>query len=86
MDPDQVKAARNRVAATKTENETVTLAGVFRGVLSDSREFDFIPDGQPLISGALAEAVTESEAEAMVPQALADAQKAMVGSFGLIRL
>lgn len=65
--PEQVKAARNHVAATKTETETVTLAGVFRGVLPDSWKFDFIPDGQPLISGALAEAVTEPEAEAMVP-------------------
>lgn len=67
LGPDQVKAARNRVAATKTENETITLAGVFRGVLPDSWKFDFVPDGQSLISGALAEAVTEAEAEAMVP-------------------
>lgn len=50
-----------------TESETVTLMGEFRGVLPDSRQFDFIPDAQPLISGALAEAVTEAEAEAMVP-------------------
>ena len=64
---EQVKAARNRAFATKTENETVALLGVFRGVLPDSWKFDFIPAAQPLISGALAEAVTEAEAEAMVP-------------------
>ncbi len=52
---------------TITETETVTLPGVFRGVLPDSWKFDFIPDGQPLVSGALADIVTEAEAEAMVP-------------------
>ena len=50
-----------------TEAETVTLSGEFRGVLPDSGRFDFIPDGQPLMSGVLAEAVTEAEAEVMVP-------------------
>jgi hypothetical protein len=64
--PEQVRAARTRVAATKTEPEEIVLIGVFRGVLLESWKFDFVPDGQPAISGALGESVTETAAHAMV--------------------
>lgn len=65
--PEQVRAARTRVAATDTVAEEITLLGVFRGVLLESWKFDFVPDGQQAISGALADSVSDEEAQAMVP-------------------
>ncbi|MES2697737.1 MAG: hypothetical protein V4773_30015 [Verrucomicrobiota bacterium] len=64
--PEQVRAARTRVAATETVSGETTLQGIFRGVLLESWRFDFVPDGQLPISGALAESVAETEAQGMV--------------------
>ncbi|MBP6863768.1 MAG: hypothetical protein KBC32_00710 [Candidatus Didemnitutus sp.] len=62
----QVQAARTRVAATIPESDEVTLRGVFRGVLLESWKFDFVPDGALPISGALADSVTDEQAQSMV--------------------
>ncbi len=63
---ERVHAAQLRVATTIEEVEPVSLNGIFRGVLLESWKFDFIPDGQAGITGALAEAVSDYEAQAMV--------------------
>lgn len=63
---DQVRAAKTRVAATETETAEITLNGVFRGVLLESWKFDFVPDNQPAISGAIADSVSEEAARNMV--------------------
>lgn len=61
---EQVRAAKSRVAETKPETDTIRLHGVCRGVLLESWRFDFNPDGQPPISGVLADSVTEGAAKA----------------------
>jgi hypothetical protein len=63
---EQVKAAKARVTETKPETETIRLRGVCRGILLESWRFDFNPEGQPPISGILAELVTEEAAKAML--------------------
>ncbi len=66
LNGEQVKAAKSRVAETKPETQTIRLRGVCRGVLLESWRFDFNPDGQPPISGVLAESVTEDSAKAIL--------------------
>jgi hypothetical protein len=63
---EQVRAAKSRVADTKPETEMIRLRGACRGVLLESWRFDFNPDGQPPISGVLADSVTEEAAKAML--------------------
>ena len=62
---EQVKAAKERVAATKPEITRTQLRGLCRGVLLESWKFDFNPDGQPPISGHIAETVSDDAAKAM---------------------
>ena len=66
LDPEKVTAAKSRVAETKPETETIRLRGLCRGVLLESWRFDFNPEGQPPISGVLADSVTEDAAKAML--------------------
>jgi hypothetical protein len=63
---EQVRAAKSRVADTKSETETIRAHGVCRGILLESWRFDFNPDGQPPISGILANSVTDEQAKAML--------------------
>jgi hypothetical protein len=66
LNTTQVRAALSRVGETQPETETLRLQGVCRGILLESRRFDFIPFNQPPISGVLCEAVTEDAAKAML--------------------
>jgi hypothetical protein len=66
LNTEQVRAAKSRVVETKPETGTILLRGVCRGVLLESWRFDFNPDGQPPISGVLADLVTEEAAKAML--------------------
>ncbi len=61
----KIAEAFTRVSAAKTDEEVVTTKGAFGGVLMFSWEFDFQPDAGDTIRGALAEEVTEQNAEAM---------------------
>ena len=61
-----MRAAKSRVADTKPETETIRAAGLCRGILLESWRFDFNPDGQPPISGILANSVTDEQAKAML--------------------
>jgi hypothetical protein len=63
---DKVAAAKARVAETKPETGPASPRGVCRGILLESWRFDFNPDGQPPISGVLAESVTADAAKAML--------------------
>ena len=79
---EQVKAAKERVDATKPETTRVQLHGVCRGVLLESWKFDFNPDGQPPISGQISENVSDDAAKAM--WALVD--KAAVAEIEITRM
>lgn len=62
---EQVKAAKERVEATQPETTRTKLRGVCRGVLLESWKFDFNPEGQPPVSGQIAENVSDDAAKAM---------------------
>jgi hypothetical protein len=66
LNSQQVRAAKERIASTKPETDTIKLTGVCRGVLLESWRFDFVPAGQTPISGALADSVTEEQAKKML--------------------
>jgi hypothetical protein len=66
LDIAKVTAAKARVAETKPETDTIRLIGLCRGVLLESWRFDFNPEGQPPISGVLAESVSKEAAKAML--------------------
>jgi hypothetical protein len=59
---EQVSQAYQRVAAAKTEEEPLELDGTFFGALVKTGRFDFEPKGQDIISGWLADEVTEEQA------------------------
>ena len=52
-----------RVTAAQTHHEVLEFEGVFDGVLLQSGKFEFEPLGQAVISGWLAESVTDYQAE-----------------------
>jgi hypothetical protein len=59
---DEVVQAYQRVIAAKKDEEIIGYQGVFGGVLIQSGKFEFMPSGEKLISGWIAEEVTEEEA------------------------
>ncbi len=61
---EKVESAFARVSAAQTDSGELDLQGIFDGVLLQSGKFEFEPQGQSLISGWIAEDVTEEQAEA----------------------
>jgi hypothetical protein len=59
---EQVTQAYERVASAKTKQEDITLEGTFCGTLLRSGRFEFEPQGQPVLSGWLAEDITVEQA------------------------
>lgn len=62
---EQVSQAYQRVAAAKTNEEPLELDGVFFGALVKTGRFDFEPNGLEIITGWLADEVTEDQAISM---------------------
>ncbi|HEY5912139.1 MAG TPA: hypothetical protein VJA21_16165 [Verrucomicrobiae bacterium] len=62
---EEVMQAYARVVAAKKDEEIITCRGVFGGVLIQSGRFEFMPSGERLISGWIAEEVTEEQAVEM---------------------
>lgn len=60
---DEVNAARARVVSAERDLSELNLEGIFDGVLLQSGKFEFEPTGQSVISGWLAESVTDEQAE-----------------------
>lgn len=64
MTPDQARDAFIRVTETATNEETIRLTGILKGVLLDSREFNFSLDNtanNDVIAGKIDESLTEEE-------------------------
>ncbi len=59
---EDVTNAYERVASAETQEENITLEGTFYGALVRTGRFDFEPRGQSLITGWLAEEVSEEQA------------------------
>lgn len=62
---EEVMQAYARVIAAKKDEEIITCRGVFGGVLLQSGRFEFMPSGERLISGWIAEEVSEEQAVEM---------------------
>ena len=62
---EQVSQAYQRVAAAKTDEEPLELDGTFFGALVKTGRFDFEPKGLEIITGWLADEVTEDQAISM---------------------
>lgn len=60
---EKVSFASARVTAAQTRRDEFEFDGVFDGVLLQSGKFEFEPQGQSLITGWLAENVTDEQAE-----------------------
>src|SRR5690606_38771217 len=54
---EKVRAALERVGATRLDERTVELHGLFRGATLDSWRFDFHSDGAESISGNISDAL-----------------------------
>ena len=59
---EQVTQAYDRAAAAKTKQDDLSLDGTFCGTLLRSGRFEFEPQGQSVLSGWLAEDVSEEQA------------------------
>jgi hypothetical protein len=62
---NQIHEAHGRAVSAKAERKVETVDGVFKGVLLESWRFDFLPEKGPLITGLIAEDVTEEQAKEM---------------------
>lgn len=62
LDREQIRAAYDRVEATDLKEEKEIMPGVFGGLLTNSWNFDFQPDGGDWIRGTLAEEITDATA------------------------
>lgn len=62
LNPVQANEAYERVAGTITNEETITLRGVHRGILLGSWKFDFTTDDGDQIGGKIGENLTEERA------------------------
>lgn len=65
MDPVQANEAFNRVAGTTTNEEQVTIPGVFKGVLLESWRFDFVTDENHSVGGKIDENLAEEQVIAL---------------------
>ncbi|HEX5218543.1 MAG TPA: hypothetical protein VFZ59_03160 [Verrucomicrobiae bacterium] len=59
---EDVKNAFERVASAETLEDNITLDGIFYGALVRTGRFDFEPRGQTLVTGWLADEVSEEQA------------------------
>ena len=59
---NQITQAYERVVAARTEEDSISLTGIFGGVLTFSWEFDFQPEQGELIHGSLGQDVGEETA------------------------
>ena len=62
---EKITEAYTRISAAITDDEDVTMSGVFGGAHVFSGDFEFQPDGSSLIRGNLSEDITEEKAIAM---------------------
>jgi hypothetical protein len=62
---NQIHEAHTRAVSAKAERKVETIDGVFKGVLLESWRFDFLPEKGPLITGLIAEDVTDEQAKEM---------------------
>lgn len=60
---EKVTEAATRVTAAQTRQDEMEFEGIFDGVLLQSGKFEFEPHGQSIITGWLAESVTDEQAE-----------------------
>lgn len=65
MNPVEANEAFNRVAGTITNEEPVTMTGVFKGVLLESWRFDFVTDENHSLGGKLDENLSEEQVVGM---------------------
>ena len=65
MDPIQASEAYNRVAGTLTSDESIKVAGIFKGVLLESWKFDFVTDENHRVGGKIDENLTEEQVVAL---------------------
>lgn len=61
MNPVEANEAFNRVAGTITNDEHVTIPGVFKGVLLESWKFNFVTEESHLLAGKIDENLTEEQ-------------------------
>jgi hypothetical protein len=65
MNPVEANEAFNRVAGTITNDELVSIPGVFKGVLLESWKFDFVTEENHRIGGKINESLTEEQVVAL---------------------
>jgi hypothetical protein len=61
MTPEQASRAFERVSETQSEEETVSLTGIFKGVLLDSWEFNFTTIDGESIKGKIGQELSEDQ-------------------------
>ena len=61
MNPLKAREAFDRVADTITNEETVDLTGVFKGVLLDSWKYDFVTDAGHSVGGKIDSSLSEEQ-------------------------
>ena len=66
LNPAQASEAYERVSATTTQDERIEEQGVFKGLLLESRRFDFTNDAEKTISGKLDDDLTPEQASEML--------------------
>ena len=65
MSPVEANEAFNRVAGTITNDETVSVPGIFKGVLLESWKFNFVTEESHLLAGKIDENLTEEQVIAL---------------------
>ena len=65
LDLNQIREAHQRAVTAKAETRIDLINGTFKGLLLESWKFDFLPETGPLITGLVAEDVTEEKAKEM---------------------
>lgn len=66
LNPVQASEAYERVSATTTQDTDIEEKGVFKGLLLESRRFDFTNDAEKTISGKLDDNLTPEQASKML--------------------
>ena len=70
LNPAQASGAYERVSATTTQDENIEEKGVFKGLLLESRRFDFTNDADKTITGRLDGDLTPGQASKMLHEYL----------------
>ena len=66
LNPAQAREAYERVSSTTTRDDNVEEKGIFKGLLLESRRFDFTNDVEETISGKLDDELTSEQAGKML--------------------